>query len=193
MDKLFDSNGHALKSIELRVYYFDDLTQEYTGWSDEFINIGVSLPGGCTDLKPDLAPKGMVSIYMDGSWEIREDHRGEVVYAITTGHPMTVDYIGNLTAEVTSIKPGSIFDKWDGSSWVFDEDAKKTSDIAINTAKKTQLLAMASVVIEPLKDALDGGYIDDADKPILTAWQKYRYELTKVDPTNATWPSQPTA
>ncbi|WP_421746782.1 tail fiber assembly protein, partial [Citrobacter portucalensis] len=32
---------------------------------------------------------------------------------------------------------------------------------------------------------------DDADKPKLVAWQKYRYELTKVDPGNPAWPTKP--
>lgn len=59
------------------------------------------------------------------------------------------------------------------------------------TAKKTALLAEANDIIAPLKDALDGGYIDDADTPKLSAWQKYRYALTKVDPTKPVWPERP--
>ncbi|MDU1700615.1 MAG: tail fiber assembly protein, partial [Citrobacter freundii] len=43
-----------------------------------------------------------------------------------------------------------------------------------------------------LKDASDGGYIDDADRPILIAWQKYRYDLTKVDLAKPVWPTKPT-
>ncbi|MDE9603751.1 tail fiber assembly protein [Citrobacter freundii] len=54
-----------------------------------------------------------------------------------------------------------------------------------------QLIDEATVVIAPLKDALDGGYIDDVDIPRLTAWQKYRYALTKVDLTNPVWPEKP--
>lgn len=57
--------------------------------------------------------------------------------------------------------------------------------------KKTALIAYATQVIAPLKDALDGGYIDDEDKPKLTSWQKYRYSLTKVDTSNPQWPEMP--
>ncbi|EJR7285186.1 tail fiber assembly protein [Citrobacter freundii] len=53
------------------------------------------------------------------------------------------------------------------------------------------LLSEASTVIAPLKDALDGGYIDDEDKLKLTAWQKYRYALTKVDLATPSWPAKP--
>ncbi|WP_368318742.1 tail fiber assembly protein [Escherichia coli] len=33
--------------------------------------------------------------------------------------------------------------------------------------------------------------MDDADKPKLVAWQKYRYDLTKVDPAKPIWPAKP--
>ncbi|MFK8926525.1 tail fiber assembly protein [Enterobacter sp. 04-C-01-SI_S15] len=33
--------------------------------------------------------------------------------------------------------------------------------------------------------------MDDADKPKLAAWQKYRYALTKVDPAKPVWPEMP--
>lgn len=58
-------------------------------------------------------------------------------------------------------------------------------------SKKSSLIAYATHIIDPLKDAFDGDYIDDADKPKLTAWQKYRYALTKVDSANPVWPEMP--
>ncbi|CRY69778.1 putative phage tail fiber assembly protein [Yersinia pekkanenii] len=60
--------------------------------------------------------------------------------------------------------------------------------------KKAELIAHASEVIDPMRDAKDGGYIDDEDIPRLTAWQKYRYTLTKVDISAAPdieWPVAP--
>ncbi|BEB72744.1 tail fiber assembly protein [Escherichia coli] len=63
--------------------------------------------------------------------------------------------------------------------------------IASVSAKKQALISEANNLIAPLKDASDGGYIDDADKPVLVAWQKYRYDLTKVDPTKPVWPKKP--
>lgn len=58
-------------------------------------------------------------------------------------------------------------------------------------SRKAALIAQATQIIDPLKDALDGGYIDDEDKPKLVAWQKYRYALTKVDTANPVWPEAP--
>lgn len=58
-------------------------------------------------------------------------------------------------------------------------------------AQKQAMIADAALIIAPLRDAQDGGYIKDADKPKLTAWQKYRYELTGVDPAKPVWPAKP--
>lgn len=68
-----------------------------------------------------------------------------------------------------------------------------TPEQALDMAKARQktLLAEASAVIAPLRDALDGGYIDDTDKPVLESWQKYRYGLTRVDLVHPEWPEQP--
>lgn len=62
---------------------------------------------------------------------------------------------------------------------------------AAATRKIATLRAEADSIIAPLKDALDGGYIGDSDKLKLTEWQKYRYALTKVDPTKPVWPTKP--
>lgn len=62
---------------------------------------------------------------------------------------------------------------------------------AVATRKIAILRAEADDIIAPLKDALDGGYINDSDKPKLTEWQKYRYALTKVDPAKPVWPDKP--
>ncbi|WP_261372407.1 tail fiber assembly protein [Yersinia aldovae] len=62
---------------------------------------------------------------------------------------------------------------------------------ALAASQKAALIAQASQIISPLRDALDGGYIDDTDKPKLAVWQKYRYDLTKVDPEDPVWPDKP--
>ncbi|MDM2778038.1 tail fiber assembly protein [Citrobacter sp. Cpo142] len=76
-------------------------------------------------------------------------------------------------------------------AWADIPPPTKDELVAEAAVKKSLLIAEASNVIAPLKDASDGGYIDDADKPRLAAWQKYRYALTKVDPANPVWPEKP--
>lgn len=76
---------------------------------------------------------------------------------------------------------------------VWSDIPPPTADELIATAKAKQqaLINEAASIIAPMKDALDGDYIDDTDKPKLIEWQKYRYELTKVDPANPAWPKKP--
>lgn len=57
--------------------------------------------------------------------------------------------------------------------------------VAAAEQQKTALLAEATTIIAPLADAQAGGYIDDADVPLLAEWQRYRYKLTKVDTSTA--------
>jgi len=62
------------------------------------------------------------------------------------------------------------------------------------TELKAILIRTASETIAPMKDALDGGYIEESDKQVLLDWQKYRYALTKIDIStapNIEWPKVP--
>ncbi|MCI1670723.1 MAG: tail fiber assembly protein [Citrobacter freundii] len=89
--------------------------------------------------------------------------------------------------------PAGIGWSWDGVKFVAPAAPPVPPEQAVEQAnnQKSALLAAASAVIAPLKDALDGGYIDEEDQPLLLAWQKYRYELTRVDPANPVWPAKP--
>lgn len=61
-------------------------------------------------------------------------------------------------------------------------------------SRRALLVAESSSIIAPMADAQAGGYIDKTDIPKLQSWQKYRYELTKVDIKNAPdidWPEKP--
>lgn len=84
---------------------------------------------------------------------------------------------------------GMIIAPGNGGAPVSIENVKDPVEAA--TELKLNLLRLASETIAPLKDALEGGYIDDADIPVLSAWQKYRYALTKVEPANPVWPESP--
>ncbi|HEY3589734.1 MAG TPA: tail fiber assembly protein [Buttiauxella sp.] len=87
---------------------------------------------------------------------------------------------------------GKILGSQDGHPAWIDIPLPTSAELtAIAAQKKSALLAEASAIIAPLRDASDGGYIEDADKPKLVAWQKYRYDLMKVDPANPVWPQQP--
>lgn len=185
MKPVFDENGLAAEPGDIRCYYYDAVTCEYMGWSDEYINIGVSMPGNSTDIYPGDEVAGKVAVFENGKWILNEDHRGEMVYSTTDAVPSTVDYIGPVYDGYTTIAPSGPHQKWDGRKWVTDAGAAHAADVAEAERKKTALLAEATAIIDPLADALAGGYIDDADSPRLDEWQRYRYKLTKVDTSTA--------
>ncbi|MDR4899371.1 tail fiber assembly protein [Yersinia kristensenii] len=89
-----------------------------------------------------------------------------------------------------------------GLSSITEEEAMQITNppptpeelILLARQKKTELTSHASDVIAPMHDAKEGGYIDDEDIPRLVVWQKYRYDLTRVDLSTApdiNWPVAP--
>lgn len=69
----------------------------------------------------------------------------------------------------------------------------KEEVIANQEEKRKHLINVATFIIEPLKDASDGGYINKEDIDKLEKWKKYRYQLTKVnlEDENIEWPEKP--
>lgn len=59
--------------------------------------------------------------------------------------------------------------------------------------QKKELINEASEMINPMLDAKNGGYIENDDIARLDKWQRYRYELTKIDTSllNIEWPEKP--
>lgn len=190
-------NGLAVQSGWITVYNANSESGEYTGVSNEYLPLGVSLPaGGYADAPtlPDDNNKAVRRNISGTAWEVVDDFRSKVVYSTETGQQEEVTEIGGLPDYLTLYAPQTIYDKWDGMKWVTDIDAQRLADVNIATAKKAELIAEATVVIAPLADAKAGGYIDDADIPRLTEWQRYRYALTKVDVSAAPdieWPIAP--
>lgn len=194
MKPVFDGNGLASVAGDIRCFYYDAMTGEYKGWSDERINIGVSLPGNSTTIDPGSDVPGFVAVFNGDNWGKQPDNRGKTVYSTENGRSTIVGYIGEIKEGFTAVAPSTQYDVWNGSEWVTNTDAQHAADVAAAAKQKTTLLAEASAFIAPLADAAAGGYIDDADKPTLAAWQRYRYELTKIDTSTAPdieWPPLP--
>lgn len=188
----FDKDGYAVTSGTVTVYNFMPDTREYIGSSSEFISRGQGLPAYSHIDEPLKAKKGFaVCRTQDNrSWEYVADHRGETRYSTVTRAEVLIKELGEYPENTTDITPAQ-FDMWNGSAWVVDEAAKSKAAIQSATLKKAELIAAATVIISPLADAEAGGYIEDTDIPILSAWRKYRYALTKVDVNNPVWPVAP--
>ena len=194
MKPVFDENGLATEPGEIRCFYYAPDTGEYTGWSDEYINIGVSMPGHSTDIDPGDEVAGEVAVFKDGGWNREADHRGEVVYSTADGMAFIVDYIGDIKDGFTTDAPGTPYDKWSGSEWVTDTEAQKAANVEAAEQQKAHLLKAANSKISLWQTELQLGIISDDDKASLIAWIGYIKAVTATDTSTAPdieWPVQP--
>lgn len=195
MKPVFDDAGLAIEAGEIRCFYYDSLTLEYTGWSDEFINIGVSMPGNSTDIDLGDEIAGKVAVFTGGVWKLEEDHRGESVWSTNDSQETIIDYIGEIKPGYTSFPPSTQFDKWNGSEWVTDAEAQRAAAITQAENERQRLLKSADAVMLDWRTELMLGEISDANRAKLSAWLAYKNEVKtwdiKTDPENVNWPVPP--
>ena len=195
MKPVFDDNGLAIEAGNIRCFYYCPVTGEYTGCSDEYINVGVSMPGYSTDINPGDEVAGEVAIFTDNGWQRQEDHRNETVWSTAEGSAITVDYIGSVHDGYTSIAPSTPYDVWDGTKWVTDTDAQQTDAIAEAELQRQQLISAAMQSIGVIQLKLQAGRVlSDAEKNKLNATLDYIDAVTATDTATAldiNWPTPP--
>lgn len=196
MTVVFDDTGHASTAGTIRVFHYISSTGEYRGWSDEYIPVGVSLPGSSTTIDPGEDIAGHAWVFDGSSWGSKEDHRDETVYSTTDGESSIVDYIGAIRDGFTTLSPATPFDKWDGEKWVTDTDAAQAAAVTAAAQKKNSLRNTADSEIAWLQDAVDAGIATDEETTLLAEWKNYRVLLMRIDVTKAPeieWPPVPSA
>lgn len=197
MTPVFDENGLATDAGDIRCFYYDANTNEYVGWSDEFINIGVSMPGNSTDIDPGDDIAGKVAVFTDGVWKLEEDHRGQTVWSTNDGRAEIVDYIGEIKPDFTTMSPSTPFDIWDCDKWVTDTETQHAAAITQAENERERLLKHADDVMLDWRTELMLGEISDANRAKLSAWMTYKNEVKSVDvttdPERVNWPVPPEA
>ncbi|MEB0952027.1 tail fiber assembly protein [Citrobacter sedlakii] len=180
-------NGMAVEAGNIRCFYYDSVTGEYTGWSDEYINIGVSMPADSTDIDPGDEVAGKVAVFKNSMWTQERDHRGEVVYSTTDGGTSTVDYIGDIKDGFTILAPSTPFDKWDGEKWVTDKEAQYAAEIEAAEAEKHARINQANDYMNskqwPGKAAI--GRLKGDELAQYNLWLDYLDALEAVDTSSA--------
>ncbi|AWS97499.1 tail fiber assembly protein [Citrobacter sp. CRE-46] len=191
MIQVFDENGLATESGEIRCFYYTADTGEYMGWSDEFINVGVSLPGNSTTLDPGDCAVGQVSVFVNGAWSRQEDNRGTLVYSTLDGGELTVDYIGKIKDGFVAVAPATQFDSWNGSAWVTDEVAQHAARVLATENKRQSLITAAHQSVSLLQLKLQAGRkLSDAETARLNETLDYIEDLEAVDDENPVWPEK---
>ena len=177
----------------ITVYNYDGETREYLSTSVEFLAVGVGIPANsCVDA-PVAEKDGFAvcrTVSLDG-WEYVTDHRKETVFDKQNGQPVELTALGNYPDSVTTIAPSTPYDRWNGSAWVTDMDAKNdASRDAAEQIKKT-LRSIADTEIAWLQDAVDAGIATAEETAALSEWKKYRVLLMRVDSAKPVWPKPP--
>lgn len=171
----------------IRVFNYLDGTNEFIGESDAYIPPHTGLPANSTDIAPPDIPAGFAAVFNadEMKWHLMEDHRGKTVYSTETGVAVTVSELGSLPENVTSVSPDGEYQRWDGSQWVTDEEAKRDALINQAAEKKASLLKQTGEQIAILQDAVDFGEATPEEQEQLTALRKLRIKLNRIQPENA--------
>ncbi|GKX57603.1 tail assembly protein [Leminorella grimontii] len=191
-----NSAGLAESAGFVHVYHTSPVSGEFIRESDEFLSVGVGIPAYSYIDEPLPFKDGFAVCRSKQSWEYIEDHRGAEAYSTQTRAVVEITALGPLPADVTTIKPETAFDLWDGQIWVTDEAAAQQVNIEVAEAEKAQRLRNADVEIERLKDAVNLDMATDEESALYTEWRKYRVLLNRVDTSkapNIEWPTPPIA
>lgn len=190
----FNESGFATLAGMVHLYHVVPDSGEFVFESDEWVSVGVGVPAYSYFDEP-LSPKpGFAVCRVNNCWEYVEDHRGVEAYSTQTLEPVEITLLGPLPADVTTLRPETPFDRWNGEGWVTDEMAKRQVEIDAATRQKRDLEQKANAAIETLNDAIELGLAEPGDEDMLKAWRAYRVKLSRVDVQAAPgiiWPDLP--
>ncbi|MCN2237960.1 tail fiber assembly protein [Escherichia coli] len=177
----------------IRVFNYLDDTKEFIGSGDAYIPPHTGLPANSTDIAPPEIPAGFAAVFNseNESWNIVEDHRGKTVYDVASGDALVISEPGPLPENVTWLSPAGEYQKWDGVSWVKDEEAEKLFRIREAEEKKARLIQEATDNIAILQDAVNLEIATNEENSQLDSWRKYRVLVSRIDTSTApdiVWP-----
>ncbi len=157
----------------ITVYSFD-VNNIYCGSFEYHWATGTGLAANSTITKPPEFSDGFIPVFIDGDWEIQQDHRGKKVYSTTDQSEIKVDYIGEIKEGFTELKPASIFDTWNGSDWI----DPRTEDERL-AYKRSQYPKLTRYQF--MRGMLENGYkSSDIEAEILLIEDEYTRELTML-------------
>lgn len=178
----------------VKVFNFAPKTNELIGPADAWVVAHTGLPANCTTDKPPVLKTNQAAVYTDTGWQVVEDHRGATIYDISNGSASRLDQLGPIPADKTRIAPTSEFDAWNGKKWVKDKTVEKTTLINQAQQDKKDRITVATENISILTFAKESEQATDDELLLLTAWQNYRLQLSRVDVSSAPdviWPGEP--
>ncbi|EPI4979109.1 tail fiber assembly protein [Raoultella planticola] len=195
MNAKFDNNGFCIQAGTVTVSHYDPDTLEFTGQSSEYVPEGVSLPAFAVPDSPLEEKDGYAIVWniADKVWEYTEDYRGKTAWNTTSRTASVIVKPGPIAEEFTLLSPLTVYDEWNGASWVTNINEQQSALISEAKEKKATLVKLATDEISWRQDAVDLNQATEDEVKQLTAWKTYRIELSRVDLTSNSvlWPSPP--
>lgn len=92
---------------------------------------------------PEQVRPGYAPCFIEGKWDVVEDHRGSTVYATENGNPLVITALGPIPEGYTRTPPPDAFYVWDGNTWVNNVDMRvKALNNAIDVERDDKLLLL---------------------------------------------------
>ncbi|MEN2427273.1 tail fiber assembly protein [Chromobacterium vaccinii] len=154
------------------------------------------LPAYSTELQPPVASTREAAVFKGDSWAVTADWRAVKLWSVKTAQPIQArlgDTPDSLSATEQQPPP---FGAWLGGRWVVDEAAQRAAVASMTDVEIVALRARADAAVVPLQDATELGIATPAEAALLTAWKRYRVELSRVPaqqgyPSDINWPQKP--
>ncbi|AXE32241.1 hypothetical protein DK842_21415 [Chromobacterium phragmitis] len=154
------------------------------------------LPAHSTELHPPLAGERQAAVFLDGAWSLLQDWRGIPLWCQSTARPIAAQ-LGETPDDVgaTELQPPA-YGVWTGKSWDVDQAAQRAGLMRVVDDEMTMRRMQADAAITPLQDAADLKIATPTELASLTAWRRYRVELSRIPeqqgyPLNINWPLRP--
>lgn len=119
----------AETSVSITIYQYHPVSGEYL-WSQEYTPpVGVGLPAYSTESSPPAVGSNQIQIFNGGEWFVVPDYRGQTFYRKADRTEIIIQDIGNVSEDLTSLPPTTIFDTWKDGAWVTNTVAAKDASL----------------------------------------------------------------
>ncbi|MFD2643063.1 tail fiber assembly protein [Pseudomonas japonica] len=183
------------------IYHAHPMTGEYLGQGiadpDPMDKENWLIPGfAYLDAPPEVPTLKVARRSGDkSSWEVVDDYRGPV-YSTSTGEVQEYTRLGSLPEGLTLHPRPAAFYRWNGTAWELDKLAQLVGARADALTSRDERLALATMRIAPLEDAVYLQRATETEKEQLLAWKTYRMNLGRIEqldgfPLAFEWPPSP--
>lgn len=156
------------------------------------------VPAFSTDTALPDRPRATWPFFLAGTWVLKPDFRGLLLYRQDTGEPAEIMQPGSTpeSSGLTDTPRPSGQHKWGGSGWVLDAEAVALKTRADAMAEFDARMETARKKNAGKSDAIAAGLLTPGEIGVFKAWAAYQLALVRVMesagfPSERGWPDEP--